>query len=303
MVKKLGVILGVTMILGLTGCSVKFGKMDYSERNYDVAVSEIGTKKEQGKEIAFSMNEEKGNVDKINIKMKSGIVTFNESKTDKIVVNVMGEKKFLETKFENKVLEINDTWNIVGVEWGHITNLVNDNLGTVINIELPKGFNKDIDIKMGIGVVILDKVQINEGNISIGVGGILNKELIEINKLDASVKVGAIDLFIANGKDIKTNQETGSTRIILENASGEIEVENKIGEIVIGYLNGMPKCSGSIKLGEKIINENDGDKGKIKSSLNIGQNTIRKINKEKIEERKREYLYDVEIENIIENIS
>ncbi|MGL5414530.1 MAG: hypothetical protein ACRDAU_02585 [Clostridium sp.] len=301
MVKKLGVILGMTMILGLTGCSVKFGKMDYSERNYDIKTTLIKVE-ESNKEIAFSMNEEKDSIDKINIKMKSGIVTFSESKGNKVIVNVIGDKEFLDTKFEKKILEINDTYSIVGESFDDIAHLSNDDLGTIINIELPKDFNKNIDIKIGVGFVSLDEVSINEGNISIGIGGILNKELFKVNKLNASVKAGAIDLFIAEGKDIKTNQEMGSTRVIVENANGEIEVENKIGENLIEYLNGNPKCSGTIKIGEKIINENGGDTGKIKSKLKIGQNTIKKIKKETIEER-REFLPDVEIENMIEKIS
>lgn len=312
MVKRLlmaGVLISA-MGVGFTGCGVEFGKMDYKEyvkemeeldsENYeDKLYSEVEHNKEVKLEKILEIKEDVNNIDGINISLNSGMVIIQESDGNEIEVLGNGLKKDLTSNLKNKILNIEENKIGFTLNKNIKANLVDLVKGTELQINIPKNFNKDINIKIGIGGVAIDKADIKNLKMNIGTGAVFNNQAIKLEKVDVNIGMGLTALFIEEAKNINVKQEVGGISLSLKESTGGITAENKIGEVYIDYLNGDPNIRPEIRLGEQNAIWKDGKtEGTIYAKLNIGGLTIKKASVEEFQKRQAMSFFDDFLERV-----
>lgn len=312
MVKKLlmaGILLSAIGV-GFTGCSVEFGKMDYKDyvkemeeldnENYeDKLYSEGEHDKEIKLERILEIKEDVSNIDGIDISLNSGMVIIQESDGNEIEVLGNGLKKDLTSNLKNKTLNIEENKIGFTLNKNIKANLIDLVKGTELQINIPKSFNKDINIKIGVGGVAIDKANIKNLKIDIGTGVIFNNKGIKLEKVDVNVGMGLTALFIEEAKNININQEIGGVCLNLKEMNGDISVKNKMGQVDIAYLNGKPYVKSEIKVGEKNMTRVEGNgKGSIYGKVNVGELSINKVSIEEFQKRQAAGFFDDFLEKI-----
>lgn len=281
MIKKiLSVIFIGILAFGITGCDVKFGSMKYED--YDIEYSgEIVnlSNKSKDKEISLDLKEDVKNINSIDIKMDSGSIEFKSGDVNAIEVIAKGNKESIKSDIKNGKLIIENRekkMSDISVE-------------TEITVTIPKNFNKDINVSIGVGVAIFKDISLNKLDLYNGVGlTVINKE-VSSTEINISQGVGGIFVVMDKTNNINVSQEVGQILFYTKEINNKIDIENKIGDLTIGYLKGNnPKINSKIRLGKenKYIKQdgNVSEKGDIKSRVNIGNLEIRTMSKEEFEE-------------------
>ncbi|WP_297631497.1 hypothetical protein [uncultured Clostridium sp.] len=286
MVKKL--VLAGTLVLaiglGFTGCDVEFGKMDYKDYVEEVVSDDYEEnswsqiKNEAG---IIQVNESIENIDDINIDLAIGLVNIQEGNEDKVQVLVNGEKDKIVSNLKNKKLDIKSKGKSVISVKGKNNIAVPE-----VQISIPKNFNKNINVKVGVGGVGLDCSNIKNLDINVGTGAILNNRAMNIEKLNTNMGIGIVDILINEASNVNIDQEIGGIFLTLKEMNGDITVENKMGSVDIAYLNGKPYVKSEVKVGEKNMTRVEGNgKGSIHGKVNVGELNINKTSIEKIQAR------------------
>lgn len=281
MIKKiLSVIFIGILAFGITGCDVKFGSMKYED--YDIEYSgEIVnlSNKSKDKEISLDLKEDVKNINSIDIKMDSGSIEFKSGDVNAIEVIAKGNKESIKSDIKNGKLIIENRekkMSDISVE-------------TEITVTIPKNFNKDINVSIGVGVAIFKDISLNKLDLYNGVGlTVINKE-VSSTEINISQGVGGIFVVMDKTNNINVSQEVGQILFYTKEINNKIDIESKIGDLKIGYLKGNnPKINSKIRLGKenKYIKQdgNVSEKGDIKARVNIGNVEIRTMSKEEFEE-------------------
>lgn len=281
MIKKiLSVIFIGILAFGITGCDVKFGSMKYED--YDIEYSgEIVnlSNKSKDKEISLDLKEDVKNINSIDIKMDSGSIEFKSGDVNAIEVIAKGNKESIKSDIKNGKLIIENRekkMSDISVE-------------TEITVTIPKNFNKDINVSIGVGVAIFKDISLNKLDLYNGVGlTVINKE-VSSTEINISQGVGGIFVVMDKTNNINVSQEVGQILFYTKEINNKIDIESKIGDLKIGYLKGNnPKINSKIRLGKenKYIKQdgNVSEKGDIKARVNIGNLEIRTMSKEEFEE-------------------
>ncbi|WP_288478590.1 hypothetical protein [uncultured Clostridium sp.] len=281
MIKKiLSVIFIGILAFGITGCDVKFGSMKYED--YDIEDSgEIVnlSNKSKDKEISLDLKEDVKNINSIDIKMDSGSIEFKSGDVNSIEVIAKGNKESIKSDIKNGKLIIENRekkMSDISVE-------------TEITVTIPKNFNKDINVSIGVGVAIFKDISLNKLDLYNGVGLIVINKEVSSTEINISQGVGGIFVVMDKTSNINISQEVGQILFYTKEINNKIDIENKIGDLKIGYLKGNnPKINSKIRLGKenKYIKQdgNVSEKGDIKARVNIGNLEIRTMSKEEFEE-------------------
>ncbi|WP_317311955.1 hypothetical protein [Clostridium thermobutyricum] len=281
MIKKiLSVIFIGILAFGITGCDVKFGSMKYEDYNIEYSGEIVNlSNKSKDKEISLDLKEDVKNINSIDIKMDSGSIEFKSGDVNAIEVIAKGNKEFIKSDIKNGKLIIENRekkMSDISVE-------------TEITVTIPKNFNKDINVSIGVGVAIFKDISLNKLDLYNGVGlTVINKE-VSSTEINISQGVGGIFVVMDKTNNINVSQEVGPILFYTKEINNKIDIESKIGDLKIGYLKGNnPKINSKIRLGKenKYIKQdgNVSEKGDIKARVNIGNVEIRTMSKEEFEE-------------------
>ncbi|OPX47045.1 hypothetical protein [Clostridium thermobutyricum] len=281
MIKKiLSVIFIGILAFGITGCDVKFGSMNYEDYN----IEDIGeivnlSNKSKDKEISLDLKEDAKNINSIDIKMDSGSIEFKSGDVNSIEVIAKGNKESIKSDIKNGKLIIENREK----------KMSDISAETEITVTIPKNFNKDINVSIGAGVAIFKDISLNKLDLYNGVGlTVINKE-VSSTEINISQGVGGIFVVMNKTNNINISQEVGQILFYPKEINNKIDIENKIGDLRIGYLKeNNPKINYKIRLGKenKYIkqDENALEKGEIKARVNIGNLEIGTMSKEEFEE-------------------
>ncbi|MGV3025249.1 hypothetical protein ACED96_05935 [Clostridium thermobutyricum] len=281
MIKKiLSVIFIGILAFGITGCDVKFGSMNYEDYN----IEDIGeivnlSNKSKDKEISLDLKEDAKNINSIDIKMDSGSIEFKSGDVNSIEVIAKGNKESIKSDIKNGKLIIENREK----------KMSDISAETEITVTIPKNFNKDINVSIGAGVAIFKDISLNKLDLYNGVGlTVINKE-VSSTEINISQGVGGIFVVMNKTNNINISQEVGQILFYPKEINNKIDIENKIGDLRIGYLKeNNPKINSKIRLGKenKYIkqDENALEKGEIKARVNIGNLEIGTMSKEEFEE-------------------
>lgn len=281
MIKKiLSVIFIGILAFGITGCDVKFGSMNYEDYN----IEDIGeivnlSNKSKDKEISLDLKEDAKNINSIDIKMDSGSIEFKSGYVNSIEVIAKGNKESIKSDIKNGKLIIENREK----------KMSDISAETEITVTIPKNFNKDINVSIGAGVAIFKDISLNKLDLYNGVGlTVINKE-VSSTEINISQGVGGIFVVMNKTNNINISQEVGQILFYPKEINNKIDIENKIGDLRIGYLKeNNPKINSKIRLGKenKYIkqDENALEKGEIKARVNIGNLEIGTMSKEEFEE-------------------
>ncbi|WP_195971992.1 hypothetical protein [Clostridium thermobutyricum] len=281
MIKKiLSVIFIGILAFGITGCDVKFGSMKYEDYNIEYSGEIVNlSNKSKDKEISLDLKEDVKNINSIDIKMDSGSIEFKSGDVNAIEVIAKGNKESIKSDIKNGKLIIENRekkMSDISVE-------------TEITVTIPKNFNKDINVSIGVGVAIFKDISLNKLDLYNGVGlTVINKE-VSSTEINISQGVGGIFVVMDKTNNINVSQEVGQILFYTKEINNKIDIESKIGDLKIGYLKGNnPKINSKIRLGKenKYIKQdgNVSEKGDIKARVNIGNVEIRTMSKEEFEE-------------------
>ena len=235
--------------------------------------------KSKDKEISLDLKEDVKNINSIDIKMDSGSIEFKSGDVNAIEVIAKGNKESIKSDIKNGKLIIENRekkMSDISVE-------------TEITVTIPKNFNKDINVSIGVGVAIFKDISLNKLDLYNGVGlTVINKE-VSSTEINISQGVGGIFVVMDKTSNINISQEVGQILFYTKEINNKIDIESKIGDLKIGYLKGNnPKINSKIRLGKenKYIKQdgNVSEKGDIKARVNIGNLEIRTMSKEEFEE-------------------
>lgn len=281
MIKKiLSVIFIGILAFGITGCDVKFGSMNYEDYN----IEDIGeivnlSNKSKDKEISLDLKEDAKNINSIDIKMDSGSIEFKSGDVNSIEVIAKGNKESIKSDIKNGKLIIENREK----------KMSDISAETEITVTIPKNFNKYINVSIGAGVAIFKDISLNKLDLYNGVGlTVINKE-VSSTEINISQGVGGIFVVMNKTNNINISQEVGQILFYPKEINNKIDIENKIGDLRIGYLKeNNSKINSKIRLGKenKYIkqDENALEKGEIKARVNIGNLEIGTMSKEEFEE-------------------
>lgn len=281
MIKKiLGTICIGILAFGISGCDVKFGSMSYkdyiNEDSFEIVNKSTPWKE---KEVSLDLKQNAKDIKSIDIKMDAGSVEFEGIDGDSIEILAKGNKDSIKSDIKDgKLIIENKEKNIIG-----------NNIGTEMTIGVPKNFNEDVNVSIGAGLAVFNDISLKNLDVNIGTGLTVSNQSVSAEKLNVSQGVGAILMMMNNTNEVNIKQDTGQVIFCAKNIIGKINVDNKIGDLRIGYLQeNNPKLDVKTKVGnenKKVkTNTNISEKGSIKARVNIGNLEIGNISKEEFEQ-------------------
>jgi DUF4097 and DUF4098 domain-containing protein YvlB len=299
MKKKLFIIVPTLFLTAtlLVGCNVEFGVKSRPKNNSSVNFNSDKLFNNFGNDFLNNLNNIGNIYDGFNDNNNDNLTTYEEDISETIpmegikdidisvhasnlTINSVDSSDFTiickgSSSFVNKTT-IEKNGDILNIKEHSVGSNINFNLinGTTsrqVTINIPKSFNKDINLNCGVGNVSINGINTDKLNIDGGAGNLTLKDIVFQN-LDLTQGLGNTDIDLSKKcGDMNIKGGLGNLSIKFAEVGGDLNYDGGMGETVISIPNKSPvKINTSTGLGSIDINAKTSGEDIYTFDLNIG---------------------------------
>ncbi|MDV4151457.1 DUF4097 family beta strand repeat-containing protein [Clostridium sp. AL.422] len=257
MKKIINIVLAITLTSLLGGCGIRFG-IESRRGSWN---TDNSTGSYEKVDISEDMNE----ISKLDISISVSNVKINyyDGSDIKISGNLSKYSKGIKTERKSDKLII--------IEESEKTIKVMDNSKSDLTIDVPRSFNGDLDLDLGVGEYEINDLVLNNVDIENGVGDLTLNE-ISFNELDLESGVGNTTLETSKKTgEISIKGGIGETNVSLGDINGNLKFEGGVGSARIRVPDNAPiNITSSSGLGDAKIKAKTSGDAKYTFDLEVG---------------------------------
>ncbi len=210
------------------------------------------------------------NIEDIDIEIHASNVNINSVDSSDFTITCRGSSSFVD---KTTIDVIGNTLNIKehGINSSINLGFFNKSTSREIIINVPKDFNKDLELHGGAGNISINGININKLKVEGGAGNLTLKDIVfQELKLEQGVGNTTIDLSSKCG-DIDIDGGVGNLSITFVEVGGDLTYDGGVGKTVISIPNNSPvKLDTSTGIGSIDINAKTSGEDIYTFDLNVG---------------------------------